>query len=91
MTEIIERITEDSGTGETAPTPDELAPYVTPLPVPAVVRPGADGMTKTYRRTSRTFNDGFGFTIAEGSYEQWSFVNYPGAKAPGLHNGHHWV
>ncbi|MFI7405131.1 hypothetical protein ACIBW9_32410 [Streptomyces sp. NPDC049541] len=39
MTEIIERITEDGGTGETAPAPDGLAPYVTPLPVPPVVVP----------------------------------------------------
>ncbi|MYW64139.1 multicopper oxidase domain-containing protein [Streptomyces sp. SID8379] len=30
---------------------------------------------KTYRRTSRTFNDGLGFTVAEGSHEQWSFLN----------------
>ncbi|MFE0101948.1 O-aminophenol oxidase PhsA [Streptomyces sp. NPDC059009] len=36
---------------------------------------GADGKVKTYRRISRTFNDGLGFTIAEGSYEQWSFLN----------------
>ncbi|MFF0011887.1 O-aminophenol oxidase PhsA [Streptomyces sp. NPDC005374] len=36
---------------------------------------GADGTTKTYRRTARTFNDGLGFTIAEGSHEQWSFLN----------------
>ncbi|MDG4860287.1 multicopper oxidase domain-containing protein [Streptomyces sp. T-3] len=36
---------------------------------------GPDGKVKTYRRTARTFNDGLGFTIAEGSYEQWSFLN----------------
>ncbi|MFC7302888.1 O-aminophenol oxidase PhsA [Streptomyces monticola] len=36
---------------------------------------GADGKVKTYRRIARTFNDGLGFTIAEGSYEQWSFLN----------------
>lgn len=36
---------------------------------------GPDGKTKTYRRTARTFNDGLGFTIAEGSHEQWSFLN----------------
>ncbi|MGH4032223.1 O-aminophenol oxidase PhsA [Actinomycetota bacterium Odt1-20B] len=36
---------------------------------------GEDGKVKTYRRISRTFNDGLGFTIAEGSYEQWSFLN----------------
>ncbi|MFI6877342.1 O-aminophenol oxidase PhsA [Streptomyces sp. NPDC050400] len=31
--------------------------------------------TKTYRRISRTFNDGLGFSVAEGSHEQWSFLN----------------
>ncbi|MFE5853708.1 O-aminophenol oxidase PhsA [Streptomyces sp. NPDC056500] len=36
---------------------------------------GSDGKLRTYRRTSRTFNDGLGFTIGEGSYEQWSFLN----------------
>ncbi|MFD9905258.1 O-aminophenol oxidase PhsA [Streptomyces sp. NPDC059063] len=36
---------------------------------------GPDGATKTYRRIARTFNDGLGFTIAEGAYEQWSFLN----------------
>ncbi|GAA3148716.1 multicopper oxidase domain-containing protein [Streptomyces rectiviolaceus] len=36
---------------------------------------GEDGKTKTYRRTARTFNDGLGFTVAEGSHEQWSFLN----------------
>ncbi|MCM2390320.1 multicopper oxidase domain-containing protein [Streptomyces sp. CWNU-1] len=36
---------------------------------------GSDGRLRTYRRTSRTFNDGLGFTIGEGSYEQWSFLN----------------
>ncbi|MFD7707018.1 O-aminophenol oxidase PhsA [Streptomyces sp. NPDC059786] len=45
---------------------------------------GADGTTKTYRRTARTFNDGLGFTIAEGSYEQWSFLNL----APIVHPMH---
>ena len=45
---------------------------------------GQDGTTKTYRRTSRTFNDGLGFTIAEGSYEQWSFLNL----APIVHPMH---
>ncbi|MFF7468570.1 O-aminophenol oxidase PhsA [Streptomyces sp. NPDC008092] len=45
---------------------------------------GADGTTKTYRRTSRTFNDALGFTIAEGSYEQWSFLNL----APIVHPMH---
>lgn len=33
------------------------------------------GQLKTYRRTARTFNDGLGFTAAEGSHEQWSFLN----------------
>ncbi|MFJ8824081.1 O-aminophenol oxidase PhsA [Streptomyces sp. NPDC102467] len=51
---------------------------------PAGVRLPADGIIqlvndkgqlKTYRRISRTFNDGLGFTVAEGSYEQWSFLN----------------
>ncbi|MFH8991211.1 O-aminophenol oxidase PhsA [Streptomyces sp. NPDC017940] len=36
---------------------------------------GPDGVTKTYRRIARTFNDGLGFTVAEGAYEQWSFLN----------------
>ncbi len=45
---------------------------------------GADGTTKTYRRISRTFNDGLGFTVAEGSYEQWSFLNL----APIVHPMH---
>jgi len=36
---------------------------------------GADGVPKTYRRIARTFNDGLGFTVAEGSYEQWTFLN----------------
>ncbi|WUN94286.1 multicopper oxidase domain-containing protein [Streptomyces sp. NBC_00299] len=45
---------------------------------------GTDGKTKTYRRTARTFNDGLGFTIAEGSHEQWSFLNL----APIVHPMH---
>jgi spore coat protein A len=45
---------------------------------------GADGTTKTYRRISRTFNDALGFTVAEGSYEQWSFLNL----APIVHPMH---
>ncbi|GHC55589.1 multicopper oxidase [Streptomyces flavofungini] len=36
---------------------------------------GPDGVLKTYRRIARTFNDGLGFTIGEGAYEQWSFLN----------------
>nr|WP_189216027.1 O-aminophenol oxidase PhsA [Streptomyces ruber] len=36
---------------------------------------GADGTTRTYRRTARTFDDGLGFTVAEGTHEQWSFLN----------------
>ncbi|WP_408907088.1 O-aminophenol oxidase PhsA [Streptomyces cavernicola] len=35
----------------------------------------AEGVLKTYRRIARTFNDGLGFTIAEGAHEQWSFLN----------------
>lgn len=45
---------------------------------------GPDGRTKTYRRTARTFNDGLGITIAEGSHEQWSFLNL----APIVHPMH---
>ncbi|MFE5044796.1 O-aminophenol oxidase PhsA [Streptomyces sp. NPDC056637] len=46
------------------------------LPADGVIQlHGADGALKTYRRTSRTFNDGLGFTVAEGSHEQWSFLN----------------
>ncbi|OLZ67427.1 phenoxazinone synthase [Streptomyces sp. IMTB 2501] len=55
------------------------------LPADGIVQvTGPDGTTKTYRRTSRTFNDGLGFTIAEGSYEQWSFLNL----APIVHPMH---
>ncbi|NGN63028.1 multicopper oxidase domain-containing protein [Streptomyces sp. A7024] len=43
---------------------------------------GRDGVTKTYRRTARTFNDGLGFTIAEGSHEQWSFLNLSPVRHP---------
>ncbi|MET7535450.1 hypothetical protein [Streptomyces sp. NPDC005507] len=46
------------------------------LPADGVIRlRRADGTLKTYRRTSRTVDDGLGFTVAEGSYEQWSFLN----------------
>ncbi|MEU1011862.1 multicopper oxidase domain-containing protein [Streptomyces sp. NPDC005890] len=46
------------------------------LPADGIVQiTGPDGTTKTYRRTARTFNDGLGFTIGEGSHEQWSFLN----------------
>ncbi|EST34592.1 O-aminophenol oxidase PhsA [Streptomyces roseochromogenus] len=55
------------------------------LPADGIVQvTGLDGTTKTYRRTSRTFNDGLGFTIAEGGYEQWSFLNL----APIVHPMH---
>ncbi|MFC0845164.1 O-aminophenol oxidase PhsA [Streptomyces noboritoensis] len=43
---------------------------------------GADGTVKTYRRISRTFNDGLGFTVAEGTFEQWSFLNLGGPTHP---------
>ncbi|GGV06449.1 O-aminophenol oxidase PhsA [Streptomyces spectabilis] len=47
-----------------------------PIPADGVIQVrGPDGALKTYRRTARTFNDGLGFTIAEGAYEQWSFLN----------------
>ncbi|MEU6843258.1 O-aminophenol oxidase PhsA [Streptomyces sp. NPDC046716] len=46
------------------------------LPAEGIVQVVDDkGALKTYRRTARTFNDGLGFTIAEGSHEQWSFLN----------------
>ncbi|MGW4202453.1 O-aminophenol oxidase PhsA [Streptomyces sp. NPDC004726] len=45
---------------------------------------GPDGELRTYRRTSRTFNDGLGITIGEGSYEQWSFLNL-GAPVHPMH------
>ncbi|MFF8640821.1 O-aminophenol oxidase PhsA [Streptomyces sp. NPDC015345] len=48
---------------------------------------GEDGRTKTYRRIARTFNDGLGFTIAEGSHEQWSFLNLA-VNPPVLHPMH---
>ncbi|WP_369392638.1 O-aminophenol oxidase PhsA [Streptomyces sp. CG1] len=55
------------------------------LPADGIVQvTGPDGTTKTYRRTSRAFNDGLGFTIAEGGYEQWSFLNL----APIVHPMH---
>ncbi|MCN9242866.1 multicopper oxidase domain-containing protein [Streptomyces sp. RY43-2] len=55
------------------------------LPAEGVIQlTGADGRTKTYRRTARTFNDALGFTLAEGSYEQWSFLNL----APIVHPMH---
>ncbi|MCE3031398.1 O-aminophenol oxidase PhsA [Streptomyces sp. CMSTAAHL-2] len=55
------------------------------LPADGVIRlTGPDGATKTYRRIARTFNDGLGFTIGEGSYEQWSFLNL----APTVHPMH---
>jgi spore coat protein A len=45
---------------------------------------GPDGKTRTYRRMARTFNDALNYTIAEGSHEQWSFLNL----APILHPMH---
>ncbi|MET9071577.1 O-aminophenol oxidase PhsA [Streptomyces sp. NPDC004232] len=56
-----------------------------PLPADGIVQvTGSDGTTRTYRRTSRTFNDALGFTLAEGGYEQWSFLNL----APIVHPMH---
>jgi spore coat protein A len=43
---------------------------------------GPDGKVHTYRRTSRTFNDGLGITIGEGDYEVWSFLNLGGPTHP---------
>ncbi|MGW8377671.1 O-aminophenol oxidase PhsA [Streptomyces sp. ODS28] len=45
---------------------------------------GEDGKVTTYRRIARTFNDGLGFTVGEGTYEQWSFLNL----APIVHPMH---
>jgi spore coat protein A len=45
---------------------------------------GPDGTTRTYRRMARTFNDALNYTIAEGSHEQWSFLNL----APIVHPMH---
>ncbi|MFI1830558.1 O-aminophenol oxidase PhsA [Streptomyces sp. NPDC020412] len=45
---------------------------------------GSDGALKTYRRISRTFNDGLGFTVGEGTFEQWSFLNL-GAPVHPMH------
>ncbi|MFF0752163.1 O-aminophenol oxidase PhsA [Streptomyces sp. NPDC004267] len=57
------------------------------VPVNGVIQvQAADGKVRTYRRTARTFNDGLGFTIGEGSYEQWSFLNL--GPAPVLHPMH---
>ncbi|KND32696.1 O-aminophenol oxidase PhsA [Streptomyces acidiscabies] len=53
------------------------------LPADGIIQiAGADGTPKTYRRISRTFNDGLGFTVAEGSYEQWTFLNLAGFAHP---------
>lgn len=55
------------------------------VPTEGVIRlTGPDGTTRTYRRTARTFNDGLGFTVAEGAHEQWSFLNL----APIVHPMH---
>ncbi|GAA2236629.1 multicopper oxidase domain-containing protein [Streptomyces indiaensis] len=55
------------------------------LPADGVIQvTGPDGTTRTYRRTARTFNDALGHTIAEGSHEQWSFLNL----APIVHPMH---
>ncbi|MFJ1823824.1 multicopper oxidase domain-containing protein, partial [Streptomyces sp. NPDC088178] len=43
---------------------------------------GEDGTVRTYRRIARTFNDGLGFTVGEGAYEQWSFLNLGGPTHP---------
>ncbi|MEU1072168.1 MULTISPECIES: O-aminophenol oxidase PhsA [unclassified Streptomyces] len=52
-------------------------------PTDGVIRlRGADGTVKTYRRIARTFNDGLGFTLAEGAFEQWSFLNLGGPVHP---------
>ncbi|MFE1381266.1 O-aminophenol oxidase PhsA [Streptomyces sp. NPDC058740] len=57
------------------------------LPANGVIQlQSADGKVRTYRRTARTFNDGLGFTIGEGSYEQWSFLNL--APGPLMHPMH---
>ncbi|MFI7011165.1 O-aminophenol oxidase PhsA [Streptomyces sp. NPDC050145] len=46
------------------------------LPAEGIIQVAdAEGAVKTYRRTARTFNDGLGFTLAEGTHEQWSFLN----------------
>ncbi|MET9498080.1 O-aminophenol oxidase PhsA [Streptomyces sp. NPDC006552] len=51
-------------------------PATVQLPAEGVIQVVDDkGALKTYRRIARTFNDGLGFTVAEGSYEQWSFLN----------------
>src|SRR5690606_25219730 len=39
---------------------------------------GAEGTTRTYRRTARTFDDALGFKVVRGDYEQWSFLNLGG-------------
>ncbi|BAU82161.1 laccase [Streptomyces laurentii] len=45
-------------------------------PADGVIRvQSSDGKVRTYRRGARTFNDGLGFTIGEGAFEQWSFLN----------------
>lgn len=43
---------------------------------------GEDGTVRTYRRIARTFNDGLGFTVGEGAFEQWSFLNLGGPTHP---------
>ncbi|MER6914655.1 O-aminophenol oxidase PhsA [Streptomyces sp. NPDC000594] len=55
------------------------------LPAEGVIQVrGRDGTVRTYRRTARTFNDGLGITLAEGSHEQWSFLNL-GAPVHPMH------
>ncbi|MVO86343.1 multicopper oxidase domain-containing protein [Streptomyces sp. p1417] len=55
---------------------EEVKDGSVPIPSDGVIQVrGADGVTKTYRRIARTFNDGLGFTVAEGDHEQWSFLN----------------
>ncbi|MBL1067461.1 multicopper oxidase domain-containing protein [Streptomyces sp. 7-21] len=43
---------------------------------------GAEGTTRTYRRTARTFDDALGFKVVRGDYEQWSFLNLGGPEHP---------
>ncbi|MEO3975380.1 O-aminophenol oxidase PhsA [Streptomyces sp. CAU 1734] len=63
----------------------ELPPADVRVPTEGVIQvKGSDGKVRTYQRTSRTFNDGLGFTIGEGSHEQWSFLNL-GAPTHPMH------
>nr|WP_234320532.1 multicopper oxidase domain-containing protein [Streptomyces sp. SBT349] len=42
----------------------------------------AEGVTKTYRRVARTFDDTLTFKVEHGAFEQWNFLNLNGPTHP---------